>query len=84
MAGSTRQLKAKRSNDQEEWWTDQVVWPQSWQGLDRLQDGEAMWKEVIALVETTVSRLSPNQSTMQKKRRKKKNRTQARKLERQA
>jgi hypothetical protein len=43
-----------------------------------------MWKEVIALVETTVSRLPPNQSTVQKKRRKKKNRTQARKLERQA
>ena len=61
-----------------------MVRPQSWQGLDRLQDGEAMWKEVIALVETTVSRLSPNQSTVQKKRRKKKNRTQARKLERQA
>tara|TARA_R100000995_G_scaffold31870_1_gene14275 strand:+ start:242 stop:496 length:255 start_codon:yes stop_codon:yes gene_type:complete len=84
VAESTRQSKAKRSNGQEEWWTDQVVRPQSWQGLDRLQDGEAMWKEVIALVETTVSRLSANQSTVQKKRRKKKNRTQARKLERQA
>jgi len=84
VAESTRQSKAKRSNDQEEWWTNQVVWPQSWQGLDRLQDGEAMWKEVIALVETTVSRLPPNQSTVQKKRRKKKNRTKACELERQA
>tara|TARA_E500000305_G_scaffold105192_1_gene102365 strand:+ start:979 stop:1230 length:252 start_codon:yes stop_codon:yes gene_type:complete len=83
VAGSTRQSKAKRSNGQEEWWTDQVVRPQ-WQGLDRLQDGEAMWKEVIALVETTVSRLPPNQSTVQKKRRKKKNRTKACELERQA
>jgi hypothetical protein len=43
-----------------------------------------MWKEVIALVETTVSRLPPNQSTVQKKRRKKKNRTKACELERQA
>ena len=83
MAENTSQSKAKRSNGQERWWTNEVVRPFE-EGLDRLQNGEAMWQEVCALVEASVSRMSANQGTMQKKRRKKKNRTQARKLEKKA
>jgi|TARA_A100000172_G_scaffold53497_1_gene33918 hypothetical protein len=52
--------------------------------MDRLQNGETLWQEVLSLVEASVSRMSANQSTMQKKRGKKKNRTQARKLEKKA
>ena len=83
MAENTRQSKAK-SNGQEEWWTDEVVQSEQGQRLDRLQNGETMWQEVCALVEASVSRMSANQGTMQKKRGKKKNRTQARKLEKKA
>ena len=82
MAENTSQSKVK-SNGQERWWTNEVVRPLE-EGLDRLQNGETMWQEVCALVEASVSRMSANQSTMQKKRRKKKNRTQARKLEKKA
>ena len=83
MAENTRQLKAKRSNGQERWWTNEVVRPLE-ERLDRLQNGETMWQEVCALVEASVSRMSANQGTMQKKCGKKKNRTQARKLEKKA
>ena len=82
MAENTRQLKA-RNNGQEKWWTDEVVQSEQ-RRLDRLQNGETMWQEVCALVEASVSRMSANQGTMQKKCRKKKNRTQARKLEKKA
>ena len=83
MAENTRQSKA-RNNGQEKWWTDEVVQSEQRERLDRLQNGETMWQEVCALVEASVSRMSANQSTMQKKRRKKENRTQARKLEKKA
>ena len=82
MAENTRQSKA-RNNGQEKWWTDEVVQSEQ-RRLDRLQNGETMWQEVCALVEASVSRMSANQGTMQKKCRKKKNRTQARKLEKKA
>ena len=73
MAENTRQLKAK-SNVEEEWWTDEVVQSEQRERLDRLQNGEAMWQEVCALVEASVSRMSANQSTMQEKRSKEKDR----------
>ncbi len=82
MAENTRQSKA-RNNGQEKWWTDEVVQSEQ-RRMDRLQNGETMWQEVCALVEASVSRMSANQGTMQKKCRKKKNRTQARKLEKKA
>ena len=61
-----------------------MVREESRERMDRLQNGETLWQEVLSLVEASVSRMSANQSTMQKKRRKKKNRTQARKLEKKA
>lgn len=79
MAVSTRQLKAK-SNVQEKWWTDEMVRPLQ-EGLDRLQNGQAMWQEVCALVEASVSRMSAHQSAMQEKCGKEKDGTKARKLE---
>ena len=63
MAENTRQSKAK-SNGQEKWWTDEMVRPLQ-EGLDRLQNGQAMWQEVCALVEASVSRMSAHQSAMQ-------------------
>jgi len=83
VAENTSQSKA-RSNGQERWWTDEVVQSEQGQRMDRLQNGETLWQEVLSLVEASVSRMSANQSSMQKKRGKKKNRTQARKLEKKA
>tara|TARA_R100001230_G_C5598875_1_gene113259 strand:+ start:29 stop:253 length:225 start_codon:yes stop_codon:yes gene_type:complete len=67
---STRQSEV-RSNGKKKRRIDQVV-QTGW--LDRLQNGETMWQEVCALVEASVSRMSANQSTMQKKRSKEKDR----------
>ena len=75
MAVSTRQAKAK-SNVQERWWTDEMVRPLQ-EGLDRLQNGQAMWQEVCALVEASVSRMSSNQSAVQEKCGKKKDGSEA-------
>ena len=80
MAENTRQLKAK-SNGQEKWWTNEVVQSEQREGLDRLQNGQAMWQEVCALVEASVSRMSAHQSAMQKKCGKEKDGTEACKLE---
>ena len=80
MAVSTRQSKAK-SNVQEKWWTDEVVQSEQREGLGRLQNGQAMWQEVCALVEASVSRMSAHQSAMQEKCGKEKDGTKARKLE---
>jgi hypothetical protein len=49
--------------------------------MDRLQNGETLWQEVLSLVEASVSRLPTNESTMQEKCGKKKNGTKACKLE---
>ena len=70
MVESTRQSEV-RSNGKKKRRIDQVV-QTGW--LDRLQNGETMWQEVCALVEASVSRMSANQSTMQKKRSKEKDR----------
>ena len=51
------------------------------EGLDRLQNGQAMWQEVCALVEASVSRMSAHQSAMQEKCGKEKDGAKARKLE---
>ena len=80
MAENTRQLKAK-SNVQEKWWTDEVVQSEQREGLGRLQNGQAMWQEVCALVEASVSRMSAYQSAMQEKCSKKKDEFEACKLE---
>ena len=47
------------------------------EGLDRLQNGQAMWQEVCALVEASVSRMSSNQSAVQEKCGKKKDGSEA-------
>ncbi len=80
MAENTRQLKAK-SNVQEKWWTDEVVQSEQRERLGRLQNGQAMWQEVCALVEASVSRMSAHQSAMQEKCSKKKDEFEACKLE---
>ena len=80
MAENIRQLKAK-SNVKEKWWTDEVVQSEQREGLGRLQNGQAMWQEVCALVEASVSRLSAYQSAMQEKCGKEKDGTEACKLE---
>ena len=45
--------------------------------MDRLQNGKTMRQEVLSLDKASVSRMSSNQSTMQKKCSKKENRTKA-------
>ena len=80
MVENTRQSKV-RNNGQEKWWTDEVVQSEQREGLGRLQNGQAMWQEVCALVEASVSRLSAYQSAMQEKCGKEKDGTEACKLE---
>ena len=58
-----------------------MVQPEQRERLDRLQNGQAMWQELCALVEASVSRMSAHQSAMQKKRGKEKDGTKACKLE---
>ena len=51
--------------------------------LDRLQDGEALWQEVCAPFQASISSLPSNQGTMQEKRSKEKDRAKKSQLERQ-
>ena len=77
MAVNTRQSKAK-NNVEEKRRIDQVV-QTGW--LDRLQDGEALWQEVCAPFQACLSSLPPNQSTVQEKCGKEKDRAKKSELE---
>jgi len=59
-----------------------MVREESRERMDRLQNGETLWQEVLSLVEASVSRMSANQSTMQEECCQEKDGTKACKLER--